>query len=163
LAALVPLSINVPGAGAAPRKASAASSPETFAGVWLDHGDELFIDSYSYKSGNGTVNTDWYGVRTDSNGEGAETDLITLNLVDHGTQMQVTTTGSTFMSQATGTSAPNPDPKQSFVRGDTYTLVWHSTGVLETVDIHTHYPGVISNRYWCGSATPPAQTGLCGL
>lgn len=139
-----------------------AAGPESFAGYWYVHGGQLFIGSYSYKPSTGHSVTDWYGVRTESSGQGIETDLLTLSLSANGAQMMVTTLGATYMSGQTGAPAPFPSPKQNFVRGDSYVLEFAHPGLLKTVDIRTHIKDLIGNPYWCGSATPPQYQHYCG-
>ena len=68
-------------ASASVLKAGAGTTtPASFAGYWFVHGGQLFIGSYSYTDSSGHAVTNWYGIRTEANGQGIETDPLTLSL-----------------------------------------------------------------------------------
>jgi hypothetical protein len=141
--------------------AQAPPGPENFSGYWYVNGSQLFIDSFSYTTFNGHMVTDWYGIMTNSDGSGVVSDILTLSLSVNKTRMKVTTLGVSYMNGQSGTSAALPNPTESFVRGDSFVLVFVQPHLLKEIDIHTRYD-VIGNPYLCGQGLAPQYQHFCG-
>jgi hypothetical protein len=157
IATLTGVGLNVSAVGSA----EAPPAPQSFVGYWRVHGSQLFIDSLTGATPDGQATTDWFGIRTDADGLGVITDLLTLSLSADKTRMKVTTVGVSYMDGQSGTSASLPNPTENFVRGDSYVLVFVHPHLMKEIDIHTRYQ-VVGNPYWCGQGLASQYAHFCG-